>query len=81
MHLIHQQGHTYHGYEKDVKSYILLLKLAPDKSLVCRQLNAKGKVLATTTIDSSFCKVELVKKAAKLQIEGSAEIFEIIPEK
>jgi len=25
--------------------------------------------------------VELVKKAAKLQIEGSAEIFEIIPEK
>ena len=40
------------------------------RQLVCRQLNAKGKVLATTTIDSSFCKVELVKKAAKLQIEG-----------
>ena len=69
------------GIEKDVKSYTLLLKLTPGSSLVCRQLNAKGKVLATTTIDSSFCKVELVKKAAKLQIEGSAEIFEIIPEK
>ena len=69
------------GVEKNVKGYTLLLKLAPGKSLVCRQLNAKGKVLATTNIDQSFCKIELVKKAAKVQIEGSAEIFEIIPEK
>lgn len=69
------------GVEKDVKGYTLLLKLAPGKSLVCRQLNAKGKVLATTNIDQSFCKIELVKKAAKLQLDGSAEIFEIIPEK
>ena len=69
------------GVEKDVKGYTLLLKLAPGKSLVCRQLNAKGKVLATINIDQSFCKIELVKKAAKLQLDGSAEIFEIIPEK
>ena len=69
------------GVEKDVKGYTLLLKLAPGKSLVCRQLNAKGKVLATTLIDQSFCKIELVKKAAKIQLDGSAEIFEIIPEK
>lgn len=69
------------GVEKDVKGYTLLLKLAPGKSLVCRQLNAKGKVLATTLIDQSFCKIELVKKAAKVQLDGSAEIFEILPEK
>ena len=31
-------------------------------------------------VSYTHLKVELVKKAAKLQIEGSAEIFEIIPE-
>ena len=31
-------------------------------------------------IDQSFCKIELVKKAAKVQIEGSAEIYERLKE-
>ena len=75
------EGTLTFGVEKGVTGYTFLQKVAPGSSVVCRQLNAKGKVLATTSIDQSFCKIELVKKAAKVQLDGSAEIFEIIPEK
>lgn len=75
------EGTLTFGVEKGVTGYTFLLKVAPGSSVVCRQLNAKGKVLATTSIDQSFCKIELVKKAAKVQLDCSAEIFEIIPEK
>lgn len=57
----------------------LLMKLIPaDSAVKLRQLDAKGKLLSETTIDTPFLQVEFVKGAAKVQIEGGVEIFEII---
>lgn len=57
----------------------LLMKPNATKSPVkLRQLASDGKVLSTTTIDTPFVKVNFVKGAAKVEVEGQVEIFEII---
>ncbi|MEG1402317.1 beta-N-acetylglucosaminidase domain-containing protein [Bacteroides sp.] len=57
----------------------LLMKPDASKSPVqLRQLAADGKVLSTTTIDTPFVKVNFVKGATKVEVEGKVEIFEII---
>ncbi len=64
---------------KGVKGYTMLLKLQPNEKVTFNQYNAKGKLIVSTTVDSSFSKVQLAKKAAKVQLDGKVEIFEIIP--
>ncbi len=65
--------------EKGVKGYTMLLKVNPGDKVMCNQYNAKGKLIDSCAIDASFSQVQLEKKAAKVQLEGKVEIFEIIP--
>ncbi len=65
--------------EKGVKGYTLLQKVKPGEKVTFNQYNAKGKLIASAPIDASFAKVQLEKKAAKAEIAGNVEIFEIIP--
>lgn len=63
-----------------VSGCTLLLKLNSSKSPVrLRQFASDRQLLSETTIDSPFVKVDLAKGASKVAIEGSVEIFEIIP--
>lgn len=57
----------------------LLMKPDSSKSPVrVRQLDAKGKLLSEVTVDSPFLKMDFVKGAAKIEIDGTVEIFEVI---
>lgn len=62
-----------------VSACTLLMKLNGSNAPVkFRQLSSDGKVVAETVLDSSFMKVNIVKATAKVEIEGTAELFEII---
>lgn len=63
---------------KHARRYILLLKLPEDQTVKVRQHDKKGRVVAQTAVNSSFYQFDVAKKAARLSIEGNAEIFEII---
>lgn len=57
----------------------LLAKLDASKGPVkLQQLASNGKVLSTITIDTPFIKMNLVKGAVKIAIEGEVELFEIL---
>lgn len=57
----------------------LLAKLgSSDKPVKLRQLASDNKVLSETTINTPFVKVDFVKGAVKVEIEGEIEIFEAI---
>lgn len=57
----------------------MLMKLDSSKSPVkLRQLSSDNKLLSETTINTPFAEINFVKGAAKVEIEGSVEIFEII---
>ena len=57
----------------------LLMKLnSSDSPVKLRQLDAKGKLLTETVVNTPFVKVDFAKGAAKVEIEGAVEIFEII---
>lgn len=57
----------------------LLMKLnSSDSPVKLRQLDAKGKILTETVVNTPFVKVDFAKGAAKVEIEGAVEIFEII---
>ena len=57
----------------------LLMKLNSSGNPVkLRQLDAKGKLLTETVLNTPFVKVDFAKGAAKAEIEGAVEIFEII---
>ena len=57
----------------------LLMKLpSSGTSVKLRQLDAKGKLLTETVLNTPFVKVDFAKGAAKAEIEGAVEIFEII---
>ena len=57
----------------------ILMKLnSAGKAAKLRQLTADGKPISETTISTPFVELKLMKKVAKLELEGEAEIFEII---
>lgn len=57
----------------------MLMKLNPSGSPVkLRQLASDGKLLSETTIETPFVKVDFVKETAKVQLEGTMDLFEII---
>lgn len=62
------------------KGYTLLLKLRPASGVKLRQLEKCGAVVSETMIDSPFFKVTPAKGAVWIELEGDAEVFEIIPE-
>lgn len=65
----------------ETKGYTLLLNQVSSKDNVkFKQFKADGTLASETTIDSPFFKIEVADGVAKVQIEGKAEIFEIIAE-
>lgn len=57
---------------------LLMKRNASNAPVKLRQLSSDGKLLTETTLDSDFMKVNFVKGAAKVEMEGSVELFEII---
>ena len=69
------------GVPEGTQSYILLMNqlAAPVK---CQQVDKDGKVVAETQLDAPYAEVQLAgKEVVKIRLEGTAEIFEIIPRK
>ena len=63
------------------KGYTILMN-KPAVPLTCRFFNSKGEMLSETTLDKPFSIIELPdKQVDKISLEGSAEIYEIIPNK
>ena len=58
-----------------------MLKLSGNDadSVKLRQIAKNGTLISETTINTPFFIVNLEKGAAKVEIEGNVEIFEIIP--
>ena len=57
-------------------------KNKPTIQITCRIINSKGEMLSETTLDKPFSIIELPdKQVDKISLEGSAEIYEIIPNK
>lgn len=67
------------GVPANTTGYTLLLKPGSAAPKL-RQLDAKGTVISETVIDAPFFKVKVAKGAAKIELEGDAEVFEILPE-
>ena len=74
----HLAGTLSFSVPKHAWRYVLLLKLPENQTVKVRQHDKKGRVVAEAAVNSSFCQFDVVKKAARLSIEGNAEIFEII---
>ncbi len=63
-----------------VKGYTLLMGKLP-APLKFKQFDKKGSLVSETSVSSPFFKVELTNdEVSKVNIEGNAEIFEIIAE-
>lgn len=67
------------GIPANTKGYTLLLKPGSATPKL-RQLDAKGTVISETVIDAPFFKVKVAKSAAKIELAGDVEVFEILPE-
>lgn len=74
----HLAGSLSFSVPKHARRYVLLLKLPENQTVKVRQHDKKGRVVAEAAVNSSFCQFDVVKKAARLSIEGNAEIYEII---
>lgn len=60
------------------KAYTMLLNVESGNAVKFNQYDKKGKLLASTDINNSFFNVNLNNKAAKAEIEGNVEVFEVI---
>lgn len=67
------------GVPANTAGYTLLLKLGSTAPQL-RQLDAKGTVISETAVDAPFFRVKVAKGAAKIELAGDVEIFEILPE-
>lgn len=65
------------GVAEGVKGYTLLMKRAG--RVVVRQKAADGRVLAETAPENHYCEVALAEGAVRVELEGPAELFEIVP--
>ena len=64
--------------EKGTTAYTLLLNMKPEAKVKFNQYNRKGKLIESTDVTNSMFKVALNKNAAKAEIEGNVEVFEVI---
>lgn len=74
----HLAGSLSFSVPKHARRYVLLLKLPENQTVKVRQHDKKGRVVAEAAVNSSFCQFDVMKKAARLSIDGNAEIYEII---
>lgn len=75
----HNIGCLSFGIPKGKTAYTLLLRpVQTAHPVVLRLLNAKGKVLTQTTIDTPLFQFNVEKGATKVEIEGEVDIFEVI---
>lgn len=66
------------GIPEGTKQYTLLLKLPAEGAVTVRQLAADGTEAARTTVDRPFAEVAVAEGAATIELEGQAEVFEIL---
>ena len=59
------------------KGYTLLMG-QPAAGTTLKQLDKDGQVIAETTLDAPFAQIEVAEGAAKVQLDGTVEIYEII---
>lgn len=63
---------------KGTKEYILLMN-HPESPLSCRQYDAKGSLVAETTLNDAYDVIKVASDKVKtLTLEGKAEIFEVL---
>lgn len=75
-----QHGSLVMEVKNGVKGYTFLTNTLSQPVRV-KQFDAQGTQVAETSFDSPFAKIELAdENVAKISVEGTAEIFEIIPE-
>lgn len=75
----HNHGTLIFEVPQGTHSYTWLLgKLPSNGNVTLRQLKTDGSVLSETDVHSSFLQLELAKDAAKIELTGDVEIFEII---
>lgn len=68
------------GIPANTKSYTILMGIIA-KPVVVRQYDKDGKLLTEKSYSNGFVKMNLVPKAAKLDIVGDVDIYEIIGNK
>ena len=66
------------GIPEGTKQYTLLLKLPAEGAVTVRQLAADGTEAARTTVDRPFAEMPVAEGAATIELEGQAEVFEIL---
>lgn len=69
------------GVNAGTKGYTLLLNIKPGESVKLNQYNKKGKLVASTKIDTNMAKIAIDSKTVKAEIEGNVEVFEVIANK
>ena len=75
----HNHGILIFEVPQGTHSYTWLFgKLPSNGNVTLRQLKTDGSVLSETDVHSSFLQLELAKDAAKIELTGDVEIFEII---
>lgn len=75
----HNHGTLIFEVPQGTHSYTWLFgKLPSNGNVTLRQLKTDGSVLCETDVHSSFLQLELAKDAAKIELTGDVEIFEII---
>ncbi|MDO5664732.1 MAG: beta-N-acetylglucosaminidase domain-containing protein [Bacteroidia bacterium] len=62
---------------KGTHEYILLMN-QPETSVTFKQWDAAGKLLSETAIETPFARVAVADGAAKVQLDGKVDVFEII---
>lgn len=68
-----------------IKGYTLLMNRIPSKEngavapVKFRQFGANGTLVSETVLDAPFIQIGLIDGVAEIRIEGTAEIFEILP--
>lgn len=74
----HNHGTLIFEVPQGTHSYTWLFgKLPSNGNVTLRQLKTGGSVLSETDVHSSFLQLELAKDAAKIELTGDVEIFEI----
>lgn len=66
------------GVMKGIKAYTLLTKLPKGEQMKLRMYDKKNKLIAEKMVESSFHHFNVDQNTARIELEGNAEIFEII---
>lgn len=73
-------GRLAFGVAKGTKAYTMLLDISKASNPTFVQYDKKGKVVGKTSVDNSFFTVKLDPKTTKVELNGTADIYEIVSE-